>query len=247
MSLAISLTRASCGITAPAVCVETHISNGLPSFSIVGLPDTAVKESKDRVRSALLNAQFEFPTKRITVNLAPADLPKDGGRFDLAIAIGILAASGQIPLEQLEHYEFCAELALSGELRPVNGILPFAMQTRKANRKLIIAKANAAEAALITGIEILPAEHLLEVCAHFTGHKLLNVTNLATNQAQANLPDLADVKGQPQARRVLEIAAAGGHSLLMSGPPGTGKTLKDPLIFYVGRWSKRLLKLKKGS
>lgn len=225
MSLAIVYSRASCGIKSPLVNVETHISNGLPSFSIVGLADTAVKESKERVRSALLNANFEFPAKRITVNLAPADLPKDGGRFDLAIAIGILAASGQIPLAPLSEYEFCAELALSGELRPVNGILPFAIQTRNANRHLFIASSNLSEATLVKDITILSAEHILQICAHFTGQQLLTPVSSHTVTKLPTEPDLVDVKGQPRARRVLEIAAAGGHSLLMTGPPGTGKTM----------------------
>jgi magnesium chelatase family protein len=225
MSLAIIYSRACCGISAPSVNVEVHISNGLPSFSIVGLADTALKESKDRVRSALLNSHFEFPAKRITVNLAPADLPKDGGRFDLAIAIGILAASGQVPIEQLKHYEFCAELALSGELRPVNGILPFAIHTRDAIRKLVIAKHNVTEAALVQDLQILPAGHLLEICAHLKGNQLLTPANIAVTSNNPNPLDFSEVKGQPQARRVMEIAAAGGHSLLMTGPPGTGKTM----------------------
>lgn len=225
MSLAIVYSRACCGIHAPEVTVEVHISNGLPSFSIVGLADTAVKESKERVRSALLNTHFEFPAKRITVNLAPADLPKDGGRFDLAIAIGILAASGQIPLDHLAQYEFCSELGLSGELRVVNGVLPFAVQTRKATRRLVIAKANVAEAALVNDIILLPAEHLLQVCAHLTGNTLLTPAAVTTAKRNLYLPDFSEVKGQPQARRVMEIAAAGGHSLLMTGPPGTGKTM----------------------
>ncbi|MDF2867221.1 MAG: Fis family transcriptional regulator [Gammaproteobacteria bacterium] len=225
MNLAIVYCRACCGIQAPLVNVEVHISNGLPSFSIVGLANTAVKESKERVRSALLNTHFEFPAKRITVNLAPADLPKDGGRFDLAIAVGILAASGQIPLEPLQHYEFCAELALSGKLRQVKGILPFAIQTRNAMRKLVIAQNSIAEATLVQNVEIFPAEHLLEICAHLSGNKLLTPAKVPIVQHLAKDLDFAEVKGQPQARRVMEIVAAGGHSLLMTGPPGTGKTM----------------------
>jgi len=225
MNLAIVHSRACCGIEAPLVNVEVHISNGLPSFSMVGLADTAVKESKDRVRSALLNANFEFPAKRITVNLAPADLPKDGGRFDLAIAIGILAASAQIPLTGLEQYEFCAELALSAELRAVKGILPFAMQTRLVGRKLILAKANLVEASLVQDLDILPAEHLLAVCSHLAGQQTLTIERIQLPKPNFKQLDFADIKGQPQARRAMEIVAAGGHSLLMTGPPGTGKTM----------------------
>ena len=225
MNLAVIYCRACYGIQAPQVTVEVHISNGLPSFSIVGLADTAVKESKERVRSALLNTHFEFPAKRITVNLAPADLPKDGGRFDLAIAIGILAASGQISIESLEYYEFCAELALSGELRPVKGILPFAIQTGKAMRKLIIAQNNIIEASLVQQVEVFPAAHLLDICGHLTGNKLLLPAKLSIIPPLTNNLDFSEVKGQPQARRVMEIVAAGGHSLLMIGPPGTGKTM----------------------
>ena len=225
MSLAITYCRACCGIQAPQVTVEVHISNGLPSFSIVGLGDTAVKESKERVRSALLNTHFEFPAKRITVNLAPADLPKDGGRFDLAIAIGILAASGQIPIESLKSYEFCAELALSGELRPVKGVLPFVIQTAKARRKLVIAQNNIIEATLVQKVDIFPVAHLLDICGHLIGNKLLTPAQLPIIQPLTNNLDFSEVKGQPQARRVMEIVAAGGHSLLMTGPPGTGKTM----------------------
>ncbi len=225
MSLAVIFSRAQCGIDAPLVHVETHLANGLPALSIVGLPDTEVKESKDRVRAALLNSQFEFPARRITINLAPADLPKGSGRFDLAIALGILAASGQIPRQSLADYEFFGELALSGELRPVRGMLPAALHTREMQRKLVLPSANADEAALISGVEIIPANHLLDVCAHLAGQRTLafHQPDLATSPLQ--YPDLADVKAQPHARRALEIAAAGGHSLLMSGPPGTGKTM----------------------
>lgn len=225
MSLAVVFSRAQCGIEAPLVHVETHLANGLPALSIVGLPDTEVKESKDRVRAALLNSQFEFPARRITINLAPADLPKGSGRFDLAIALGILAASGQIPQQTLADYEFFGELALSGELRPVRGMLPAALHTRKMRRKLILPTANAAEAALIPDLDIIPANHLLDVCAHLSGQQSLSFQPPVPEIELAHYPDLADVKAQPHARRALEIAAAGGHSLLMSGPPGTGKTM----------------------
>jgi len=233
MSLAILYSRAQCGIEAPLVTVEVHLSNGLPSLSIVGLPETAVKESKDRVRSALLNSHYEFPARRITINLAPADLPKDGGRYDLAIALGILAASGQIPATQLGHYEFAAELALNGELRPVRGILPLSVKARDAGRQLIVAEPNAAEAALAGGATVYAAASLLDVCAHLQQQQLLQpqqplVPDNALqhhSSASHNDHDLADIAGQQHAKRALQIAAAGGHSLLMIGPPGTGKTM----------------------
>lgn len=226
MSLAILYSRASAGIDAPPVTVEVHISNGLPQFSIVGLPETAVRESKDRVRSAIINSEFEFPTRRITVNLAPADLPKDGGRFDLPIALGILAASGQISKELLGNFECAGELALTGELRAIQGILPFALASRKTQRALIIPKENAIEAALLDEISIHPAKHLLEVCSHLLGKQSLSqlAPTLLLSSLSTHL-DMADVRGQPHAKRALEIAAAGHHSLLMSGQPGTGKTM----------------------
>ena len=227
MSLAILYSRGQAGIDAPEVVVEVHLSNGLPSLSIVGLPETAVKESKDRVRGALLNSHFEFPTRRITINLAPADLPKDGGRYDLAIALGILAASGQIPATELSDYEFAAELALSGELRPVCGILPMAVKARDSGRKLIVATANADEAARVGDATIVPARHLLEVCAHLLHQQRLapHTTVDDGETGPGHDLDLADVHGQHHAKRALLIAAAGGHSLLLIGPPGTGKTM----------------------
>ncbi len=227
MSLAIVYTRAQVGIQAPLVTVEVHLANGLPSLSTVGLPEAAVKESKDRVRGALLNARFEFPLRRITINLAPADLPKEGGRFDLPIAIGILAASNQIPQDALSHYEFVGELALSGELRPVRGVLPVALAARDADRILVVPRENAGEAALVSGARVLAAGHLLELCAHLGGQERLPLTEAEAPVVETteSAADLAEVRGQPHAKRALEIAAAGGHSLLLIGPPGTGKTM----------------------
>ena len=227
MSLARVRTRAQLGLDAPTVIVEVHLSAGLPGLAIVGLPEAAVRESKDRVRSALINSGFEFPQRRITINLAPADLPKDGGRFDLPIALGILAANGQLPAEALEEAEFLGELALSGELRPVTGVLPASLAARDAGHLLFVPRANASEAARPRDAAIHAADHLLAVFAHLNGQQPLPreaVTGHTDDHAPRH-PDLADVKGQHQARRALEIAAAGGHSLLMLGPPGTGKTL----------------------
>lgn len=226
MSLAVVHSRAQVGVDAPEVTVEVHLSNGLPSLSTVGLPEAAVKESKDRVRGALLNAHFEFPARRITINLAPADLPKEGGRFDLPIALGIIAASGQLPIALLDQYEFVGELALSGELRPVKGVLPAALRARAAGRALVVPAENAAEAALVQGLKTYSAHHLLAVCAHLAGQKSLSLVEPVEQQAGLDTgPCLSEVRGQPHAKRALEIAAAGGHSLLMIGPPGTGKTM----------------------
>ncbi len=290
MSLAIVHSRAQEGVSAPPVTVEVHLSGGLPGTSIVGLPETAVKEARDRVRVAILNARLDYPGRRVTVNLAPADLPKDGGRFDLPIALGILAASGHLPREALQSREFVGELALSGELRAVNGVLPALLCAQAAGRQAIVPLANVAEASLIDSADVRVAGSLLDVCAHLRGVAELPraavalaqmaaesdarsrigamagasgevsagargitgaglhagsgaapgmATATASQRATATaaeatavsrtrqplLADLADVRGQLQARRALEIAAAGAHHLLFVGPPGTGKTM----------------------
>lgn len=226
MSLAIVYTRGRQGIAAPLVTVEVHISNGLPALNIVGLPEAAVKESKDRVRGALLNCHFEFPMQRVTVNMAPADIPKEGGRFDLPIALGILAASGQLPHRPLQDMEFLGELSLGGELRPVAGVLPAALQARDAGRALVIPTGNADEAALVEAARVLPANHLLEVCAHINGQRPIIPAAFQPPAARDNdYPDFSEVHGHFQVKRALEIAAAGRHNLLMMGPPGTGKSM----------------------
>jgi len=227
MEIARVFSRALTGIYSPLVTVEVHLSGGLPALSIVGLPETAVRESKDRVRSAILSNHFDFPLGRVTINLAPADLPKEGGRFDLAIAIGILAASGQLPRAGLDHCEFVGELALTGHLRPVKGALPVASAVLAAGRDLILPLANADEAAFIRDLNVLPARHLVDVCAHLSGTDRLarHEGDRGGGRVSVPPPDMADIRAQHMAKRALEIAAAGAHNLLMMGPPGTGKTM----------------------
>ena len=226
MQLATLYTRALNGINAAKVTVEVHLSNGLPAFSIVGLPEAAVRESKDRVRAAIINSNFEFPARKITVNLAPADLPKDGGRYDLPIALGILAASGQIDKASLDQYEFHGELALSGLLRDVTGSLPVAIAAQQKNKKLVLPVNNAREAALIEHAEVFSADNLLSICQHLQGLiKLPYAVADADIQQTNHSLDMSDVRGQHRARRALEIAAAGRHNIIMVGPPGTGKSM----------------------
>jgi len=224
VSLALVHSRARAGVLAPPVRVEVHLSGGLPSTQIVGLPEAAVRESRDRVRAAILCAQYEWPARRITINLAPADLPKDGGRFDLPIALGILAASGQIDRQALAHHEFIGELALTGELRGVDGALPAALAAAREQRTLVVAPDNGGEAALARQASVKVARTLLEVCAGLSGEKQLPDAQ-APDATAPPLPDLLDVRGQAQARRALEIAAVGSHHLLLVGSPGCGKTL----------------------
>jgi len=213
-------------MSAPLISVEVHLSAGLPNFSIVGLPEKALKESKDRVRSAILNSNFDFPMQRITVNLAPADLPKQGGRFDLAIALGILIASQQVKTKVLAEYEFAAELALDGHLRSIKAALPFAIATQAAKRKLIIAIENSDEVKLARHLPAFSAQTLLEVCAHLQNETTLpNIIGDISVTALHDKKDLNEVKGQVQGKRALEIAAVGNHSILFYGPPGTGKTM----------------------
>jgi magnesium chelatase family protein len=209
------------------VAVEVHLAGGLPSVTLVGLPDTEVKEARDRVRAALQNSGFEFPNKRITVNLAPADLPKESGRFDLPIALGILVASGQLAGERLAEHEFAGELSLSGEIRTIRGALAMVLAAGSRGRHFVLPASSAREAVLAGEVRVLGANTLLEICAHLSGQPPLRECQPATETSDPDdgYPDLIDVRGQAHAKRALEIAAAGGHSLLLAGPPGTGKSM----------------------
>jgi len=226
VTVAIVYSRALAGVDALLVTVEVHLAGGLPAFNLVGLPETEVKESRDRVRAALQNAQFEFPQRRITVNLAPAELPKESGRFDLPIAIGILVATGQLPGKRLREFEFAGELALTGDLRPIRGALAMTLKAHGDSRAFILPRQSAAEAALVREAVVYPADRLLQVCGHLAGKEPLAQQARAESATVSQThPDLSEVKGQPHAKRALEITAAGQHSLLMIGPPGTGKSM----------------------
>lgn len=229
MSLAIIYSRASIGVEAPLVTIEVHMSGGSPGFYLVGLPEKTVKEAQDRVRSALMNANFDYPARRITINLAPADLPKEGGRFDLPIAIGILAASGQIDCDKLRQFEFLGELSLTGHLRGIHGAIPAVISAEKAKRQLILPRQNANEASLVSSTETYCASSLLQVVNFLNQRDQLSIAQQLSQKNEQNQPlvrrDLTDIIGQQHAKRALTIAAAGQHNLLFLGPPGTGKTM----------------------
>ena len=225
MQLSVIKTRALVGIDAPLVRVETHLSSGLPGFNLVGMPETTVRESKDRVRSAIINSHFDFPDAKITVNLAPADLPKEGGRFDLAIALGVLAASGQINTKKLSQYEFIGELGLDGALHPVTGVLASAHACATSDCKLMVSQSCAPHAARVPDCFVMGAASLLDVCAQLRDANAVRVQSNHLCSQPTQHADLSEVRGQLEAKRVLEIAAAGGHNVFLYGPPGTGKTL----------------------
>lgn len=225
MALSRVLTRAALGVEAPLVTVEVHISNGLPALTLVGLPETTVKEARERVRSAILNCGFSFPAKRITINLAPADLPKEGGRYDLPIAVAILAASEQVPETKLTQHEFLGELALNGALCGVQGAIPAALAAIQAGRQLILSAENQQDVGLVQQGVSLTGTHLLDICAFLHGQSELPAACYQSDAAERQEEDLSDIIGQDQGRRALEITAAGGHNLLLIGPPGTGKTM----------------------
>lgn len=226
LSLAVLHSRAVSGIAALPVTIEVHLSRGLPGLGIVGLAETAVKESRHRVRSAILNAGFEYPNRRIIVNLAPADLPKEGGGFDLPIALGILAASGQLLKTALVDVECFGELALDGRLRPMKMVLPIAIAVSASHRQMILPADNVPEANLVSPLSLLPATHLSEVVAHLNQQTpIVPVTKKIMSPSRSAALDLQAVIGQQQAKRALEIAASGQHHLLFMGPPGSGKTL----------------------
>ena len=230
MPVAIVYSRALSGVHAPLVTVEVHLAGGLPGVNLVGLPETEVKESRDRVRAAIQNAQFDFPQWRVTVNLAPAELPKESGRFDLPIAIGVLVASGQLQGKRLQEFELAGELALTGELRPIRGALAMTLKAHRDGRAFILPHGSATEAALVRDAVVHPARSLLDVCGHLSGKAPLP-QQLATECTPDAIehPDLAEVKGQPHAKRALEIAAAGRHSLLILCPSKPSRRRSSPV------------------